>query len=162
MLETLLSVLLSLLLGWTEVPPVPTPLASATTTAQVVSVIDGDTIDVNLNGTVERVRYIGIDTPEPYENGDTECYAAQASDANAALVQNKTVTLVADSEDRDTYNRLLRYVYVDAVFVQAELMRSGYATALPIEPNTTHAGFLYELQQTAQQEALGLWGACAS
>lgn len=133
---------------------------SATTTAAVVRVIDGDTIDVQWRGTVERVRYLGIDTPEPYAGSAAECYAAAASAANRKLVADKTVSLVRDTENRDAYNRLLRYVYVDDTFVNAALVQSGHATALPIKPNTRYAQRFYKLEQAAAAEAVGLWSAC--
>jgi micrococcal nuclease len=154
-----LFMLLLVLFGAPETPQ-STDIVLATTTASVVRVIDGDTIDVQLGDTVERVRYIGIDTPEPYAGTAPECFAQEASAANRALVAERVVTLVRDQEDRDDYNRLLRYVYVGDTFVNWELARTGYATALPIPPNTRFAGELYAATQAAQTEALGLWGAC--
>ncbi len=133
---------------------------SATTTAQVVQVIDGDTIDVTIAGREERVRYIGIDTPEPYRDAEPACYSLEASLRNEELVGGKLVQLVAGKEERDTYNRLLRYVYVEDTFVNAELVRDGFATTLPIPPNTRHASYLYELEQAAAAAERGLWGVC--
>ncbi len=89
-------------------------------TAQVTDIIDGDTIDVDINGVGYRVRYIGVNTPER----DETCYA-DATNANADLVDGQTVTLVRDSSNTDRYGRLLRYVYVGNVFVNAQLVAGG-------------------------------------
>ena len=127
----------------------------------VVSVIDGDTIVVSIEGKEEFVRYIGIDTPEfDRESGEDDCFSEEAADANREFVEGKEVRLESDEDNRDKYNRLLRYVYVDEVFVNKELVGGGYATALPIPPNTKHASEFYELQQHAQSNGLGMWGVC--
>lgn len=128
--------------------------------ATVLRVVDGDTIDVLMAGKEERVRYIGIDTPEPYREERSECYAHEASEANTSLVADQTVTLVSDVENRDQYNRLLRYVYVDDLFVNESLVRSGYATVLPIKPNTTFAAKFAAAEIQAREDTLGLWLAC--
>ncbi|HMA78739.1 MAG TPA: thermonuclease family protein [Candidatus Paceibacterota bacterium] len=157
MIELLITWLLQLLL-----PPSTTEQVaqSATSTATVVRVIDGDTIDVRVGGVEERVRYIGIDTPEPYAGTAPECYAAEATAANRALTKSGVVTLVRDTENRDTYNRLLRYVYVDDTFVNEQLVERGFARPLPIPPNMRFASNISLAAQTAQRDARGLWGAC--
>jgi len=91
-------------------------------TATVVRVIDGDTIEVRINGVNERVRYVGVNTPER----DEPCYQ-DALDFNASLVENQTVRLVRDTSDRDRFDRLLRYIYVGDTFVNAALIEQGYA-----------------------------------
>ena len=93
-------------------------------------VIDGDTISCVVAGTVERVRYIGIDAPE---RGKAGFHAA--TEANRRMVEGKTVRLESDKEDRDQYGRLLRYVYVGRVFVNRELFRAGKARLMDIAPN---------------------------
>jgi len=94
--------------------------------AQVTRVVDGDTIEVSIGGTLYRVRYIGIDTPETVApDRPVGCYGPEASAANKALVEGKTVTLEKDVSDVDQYGRLLRYVYVGSTFVNAELVRQG-------------------------------------
>ena len=158
MLEALLSFLWSLF-GYSTLHQT-SPTVPATTTATLVRVIDGDTIDVIIDGVGERVRYIGIDTPEPYAGTAPECFAAEASAANRMLLQGGNVQLVAGAEDRDTYNRLLRYVHVDDVFVNAELLRGGFATTLTIPPNTKHVERFSDLEAAAQAAGRGLWGAC--
>ena len=90
--------------------------------AQVLRVVDGDTIRVRLDGRTERVRYIGVDTPESVKPGTpVQCFAKRASRANAALVAGRSVKLVGDVEHRDRYGRLLAYVYrePDGAFVNA-------------------------------------------
>ena len=82
------------------------------------------------------MRYIGIDTPESVEPGEpVECFGCEASHFNERLVEGEKVRLVFDAERRDVYGRLLAYVYVGDVFVNAELVRAGYATTLTIPPN---------------------------
>lgn len=133
---------------------------AVTETARVVRVIDGDTIVVTINGQKETVRYIGIDTPEPYRDSEPACYSQEATNRNTELVADTQVQLVSDSEDRDTYDRLLRYVYADDVFVNQQLVAEGYATTLRIEPNTTKAQTLQQAEDQARSQELGLWSAC--
>jgi micrococcal nuclease len=129
--------------------------------AEVLRIVDGDTIEVEVGGTEEDVRYIGIDTPESVKPGEpVECFGPEASDANKELVEGKDVELRYDAELRDVYGRLLAYVYVDDEFVNAELVRGGYAQTLEIEPNTSQAPLLERLELEASREGRGLWGAC--
>src|SRR5215218_9248099 len=100
-------------------------------TVRVARVVDGDTIRVELPSGEEAVRYIGIDTPESVKPGaPVECFAKRASAFNERLVAGERVRLVRDVEERDRYGRLLAYVYRqrDGLFVNAELVRGGYAT----------------------------------
>jgi micrococcal nuclease len=128
--------------------------------AQVLSVVDGDTIKVRVNGIKETVRYIGIDTPEPYRDGEPACYSSEASRRNAELVAGREVRLISDAEDRDQYGRLLRYVYVDDVFVNEQLLEQGYATTLTIRPNTQFAPVFATIEASARVAGVGLWSAC--
>lgn len=130
--------------------------------ARVLRVIDGDTIVVRLRGRVERVRYIGVDTPET-RHGDSraECFAARAADANRALVGGRRVRLAGDRRRRDRYGRVLAYVFDDrGRSVNASLVRDGYARTLAIAPDTTHAGTFARLAAGARADGRGLWGAC--
>src|ERR671930_295765 len=127
---------------------------SSASVGRVVRVVDGDTIRVELDGHTERVRYIGIDTPESVKPGTpVQCFAKRASAANAALVAGRTVRLVGDVEQRDRYGRLLAYVYrePDGDFVNARLVRDGYARTLTIPPNVAHAAELADLAPQARQ-----------
>ena len=130
-------------------------------TARVVRVVDGDTIEVALGGGTDDVRYIGVDTPETVKPGEpVQCYGPEASAFNHRLVEGETVRLVFDHELRDVYGRLLAYVYVGDRFVNAALVRGGYARTLEIPPNTTRADRLAVLEQRAGRDGIGLWGAC--
>jgi micrococcal nuclease len=136
--------------------------------ARVVRVIDGDTIEVAIEGQDEDVRYIGVDTPETVKPGaPVQCYGPQASAENHRLVEGRTVRLVFDRERRDVYGRLLAYVYTRprgnaerSRFVNAVLVRDGYARTLTIAPNTAHASALRRLQARAGRAGRGLWDAC--
>lgn len=129
--------------------------------AEVARVVDGDTIEVTLEGRTEDVRYIGIDTPETVKPGSpVECFGPQASDFNLELVTDRTVRLEFDRELRDPYGRLLAYVYVGERFVNAALVEGGYARTLEIEPNTSHAEQLARLEIAAGSAGRGLWSAC--
>jgi len=137
-------------------------------TAYVMRAVDGDTIEVSLGGHAENVRYIGVDTPETVKpDTPVQCYGPQASAENHRLVDGRTVRLVFDRERRDVYGRLLAYVYTGARgeagksrFVNATLVRDGYARTLTIPPNTTHVSLLGRLQARAGRAGRGLWDAC--
>jgi micrococcal nuclease len=134
----------------------------STSTATVVRAVDGDTIVARIDGTEEDVRYIGVDTPESVKpDTPVQCYALAASHFNEDLVEGETVRLDFDAERRDVYGRLLAYVYVGDEFVNAELVRRGYARTLTIPPNTRYAGLFDRLQREAADEHRGLWKECA-
>jgi micrococcal nuclease len=133
-----------------------------TAEAQVTRVIDGDTIEVRISGGEDEVRYIGIDTPETVKPGaPVQCFGPQASTENHKLVDGQRVRLVFDRERRDVYGRLLAYVYTRQGFVNAQLVRGGYARTLTIPPNTAHAGLFHSLAQDAGRSGRGLWGVCS-
>ncbi len=130
---------------------------------RVVRVVDGDTIAVQLGDRREKVRYIGIDTPETKDpRRPVGCYGQQAADFNAQLVDGELVRLVRDVEERDRYGRLLAYVYRvrDELFVNAELARLGYAQPLRIAPDVRHAARFTALARQARRAGRGLWSAC--
>jgi len=118
--------------------------------AKVLRVIDGDTIDVEINGERQRVRYIGMNTPERGE----PCFD-EATQANVDLALGKAVHLVSDVSETDRYGRLLRYVYVGDVFVNLELVAQGYAEAVLYRPDDRHYELLSELEAEAAQAGLG-------
>lgn len=129
-----------------------------TETYLVTMIIDGDTILLE-NG--ESVRYLGVDTPETHHPvRGLECYGPEATERNRELVGGKLVRLEGDQTDRDRYGRLLRYVYVDGVFVNAELVEEGYAYSSYYPPDTKYYEQLLALELEAEQEGRGLWGAC--
>jgi micrococcal nuclease len=138
----------------TPVPPTNTPPYPPGDSATVVGIIDGDTIDVDLGGTVYRVRYIGMDTPE-----QGMPYFDEATQANANLVAGQTVILVKDVSETDQFGRLLRYVYLtDGTMVNAELVRQGYAQVATYPPDVRHQSLFSQLQETARNSGAGLWG----
>jgi endonuclease YncB( thermonuclease family) len=122
------------------------------TEIRVSRVIDGDTIEVEGGW---RVRYIGIDTPEVYPQ--LERYGAEAMRENRELVEGKVVRLERDQTDRDRYGRLLRYVYVDDLFVNGELVRLGCARAVAYPPDTKYQDVLARLEKEAREAGRGLW-----
>lgn len=134
--------------------------------ALVEYIVDGDTVDLVIDGREERVRLIGIDTPEtegPYT--DLECYGPEATAFIERLLPLGTpVRIERDVENRDDYGRLLGYVYRadDGVFVNYELVRQGYATPLSIEPNTSNAELFVDAARSAEADDAGLWSACTN
>ena len=136
--------------------PIPPKATSSPDTFQVTRVIDGDTIEL-LGG--ERVRFLGIDTPETVKpNTPVQCFGKEASAYTKALLEGKTVTLTRDVEDRDKYGRLLRYVYLDGLFVNEALVRDGYARVYTYPPNVNHAQEFVAAERIARSEKRGLWG----
>lgn len=136
-------VLLSLLLGGCQAPPA---------TVRVIEVIDGDTIVIEGG---YRVRYIGIDTPEIHPQ--VEAYGIEAWQANRQLVEGKRVRLERDVSETDRYHRRLRYVYVDSVFVNAELVKMGLAQAKAYPPDTRYQDYLEKLEGEARRAGRGMW-----
>ena len=121
----------------------------------VVRVIDGDTVEIEGG---ERLRYIGIDTPEvvhPSEPG--EYLGEEAAEKNRKLVLGKKVRLEGDVQDRDGYGRLLRYVWLGDILVNAELVRLGYAYSYTLPPNVKYQEFFLQLEREAREKKLGLW-----
>jgi len=141
------------------------PGGGENTGGNVLRVVDGDTIHVRVAGQDESVRYIGVDTPESVKPGTpVQCFAKRASAYNERLVAGERVRLVLDAEHRDRYGRLLAYVYRarDGLFVNAALVRGGYAVPLRIPPNVAHAGEFRRMAATARQKGRGLWSSCRS
>ena len=131
--------------------------------ATVVRVVDGDTVVARVGGREERVRYIGMDTPEDVKPGTpVQCYSRAAAAENRRLVGGRRVRLVQDAEARDRYGRLLAYVYraSDGLFVNAELVRRGYARPFTVPPNVAHAAQIARLARAARHAGRGLWSHC--
>ncbi|MFM7686769.1 MAG: thermonuclease family protein [Actinomycetota bacterium] len=132
--------------------------------AELRTVVDGDTITVSIDGRTERVRLIGIDTPET-KKPDTpvECFGPEASEFTKGLLPVGTpLLLVRDVEARDKYGRLLAYVYrvKDGMFVNLEIIADGYARLLTIPPNVAHVDEFVKAARNAERQNLGLWSGC--
>ena len=134
--------------------------------ATVDRVVDGDTIVARIAGSTERVRLIGIDTPESVDpRRPVECFGKEASKHTAELLPEGTaVRLVRDVEARDRYGRLLAYVYRsrDDLFVNLELAEDGYASVATYPPNVAHVAEFTRAAAEARREGRGLWSACGS
>lgn len=124
-------------------------------TGTVLEVVDGDTIKVLIDGTTYSLRYIGMDTPE--STIQHEVFGKEASAKNAELVYGKKVTLYRDHSETDKFDRLLRYVFVDDLFVNAELVRLGYAEAKDYPPDTACSQTFHQLNNAATAAKLGMW-----
>lgn len=126
--------------------------------------VDGDTIDVTIGGKIERIRLIGIDTPETKKpNTPVQCYGELASGHTKALLPVGTpLHLERDVVPRDDYGRLLAYVYRadDGLFVNLDIVTGGYARVLSIPPNIAHKPDFVAAATNAEANDIGLWRAC--
>lgn len=134
--------------------------------ATVVRVVDGDTIVADVGGNEERVRLIGIDTPESVKQGSpVECFGKEASARTKELLPEGTrIRLELDVEERDRYDRLLAYVYrsSDGQFVNLALAQDGYAGLLTYPPNITHVDDFRAAVSAARGDDRGLWAECGA
>lgn len=159
----LIIVLLGVLSGWynDQYPPSPSIQAGF---YRVMKVDDGDTILVDMNGREEKVRFIGVDTPETKDpRKPVQCYGYAASEFTKNLIGNNDVRLEADptNTNRDRYNRLLRYVYLpDGRLVNYEIIHQGYGFAYTSFPTQKSKEFK-AAQAEARLNRLGLWSGCS-
>ena len=127
-------------------------------------VVDGDTIDIEIGGNTERVRLIGINTPETkHPIKGVECFGPEASAyAEQLLPAGTALRVERDIEARDKYGRLLLYVYIayTNVFVNLDLVMNGYARPMVFEPNTAHMADFAQAATQAELRNAGLWQAC--
>jgi micrococcal nuclease len=124
----------------------------------VVRIVDGDTIHVRLADRVEKVRYIGVNTPELHHpTRGEEPGGREARDVNRGLVEGRRVRLEVDVQARDRHGRLLAYVWVGDVMVNAELVRLGFAQVMTVPPNVRHQALFVKLQRDARAARRGLW-----
>jgi micrococcal nuclease len=143
------------LLVWAVLAP---QAAGPTIEAVVVRVIDGDTIQVRISERIEKIRYIGVNTPEVHHPAKREQPGGQeAARLNRELVQGRRVRLELDVQERDRYGRLLAYVWVGEVMVNAELLRRGYAQVMTVPPNVRYQNLFLRLQREARDSGRGLW-----
>ena len=125
---------------------------------EVIRVIDGDTVELK-NG--ERLRYNDIDTPETvHPSKPVECYGPQASAKNKELVEGEIILVELGNPEKDRYGRLLGYVYIDDLFVNAELVRGGYAEVNSYGNLGSKLSNLLDIEKNAKKSMNGLWGAC--
>lgn len=126
--------------------------------ANVINVIDGDTIIVKIERREYKVRYIGIDAPE-MDNSEkpAEFMSKEAFEKNKELVMGKIVKLEKDISETDKHGRLLRYVYIGDLMINAEMVRFGYAYAKSYPPDVKYDDLLLKLQRKAKEAGLGLW-----
>lgn len=168
--SALLLVLVALLIlrPWEEDPGT----GPRAVTAEVVRVVDGDTVEARVDGDVEDVRLIGVDTPESVAPGEpVQCFGLRAARFAERLLESRRVRLVFGAERRDRYGRLLAYAYLlpdgspgpgslGSPLVNALLLRRGLARTLTIPPNDRLAGRFRRLELGAARAGRGLWGAC--
>jgi micrococcal nuclease len=125
--------------------------------------VDGDTIAVNMNGKTEKIRLIGVDTPETHKpNTPVQCYGPAAAAFTKNSLTGKKFRLVSDSQstDRDRYDRLLRYVVMtDGTIFNQTIIEQGYGFYYPYFPFTKSKEFSAS-QALAQQASRGVWGNC--
>ena len=135
----------------------PTPSASQEREkVRVARVIDGDTIELE-DG--RKVRYIGIDTPETVDpKKPVQCFGREAYLENKSLVEGKEIEMEKDVSETDHYGRLLRYVWVEGVFVNEHLVREGFAHAVTFPPDVKYQELFLEAERKAREEGKGFWG----
>lgn len=131
--------------------------------ARVVKVVDGDTLEVELDTGRERVRLLGIDTPETvHPTKPVECFGPEASARMKELAPPGTeLRLERDAELRDRFGRLLAHAYLpDGTFINRSMLADGYATTLFIDPNRAHRQDFSAAEADARRQGLGLWSVC--
>ena len=131
---------------------------------KIAHVIDGDTVDIDIDGHTERVRLIGVDTPETkHPTKPLECFGPEASAYLTQLLpKGTTVRIERDVEARDRYGRMLLYLYLGSndLFINLDLVARGYGTPMSIEPNTFHRNDFVRAAAQAEAANVGLWKAC--
>ena len=129
----------------------------------VTKVTDGDTIHVTYQGRDERVRLIGVDTPEvSWYGGKAECFGQEAGLYTRGRLDGRTVRLEFDMDLRDRYGRLLAYVYVGDELFNLTLVQLGYAASDPVPPDTARAAAFADAEREAKAAGRGQWSACPS
>jgi micrococcal nuclease len=146
--------------AWGGTPPtdgVPSQARAVT----VTGVIDGDTIRVRLDGRDQRVRLIGVNTPEvDWYGGRAECYGSEAALYTRHRLLGRSVRLRFDTRRLDPYRRLLAYVSVGRELFNLTLVRNGYAEADPVPPDTRMESLFARAESGAHSTAAGMWSVC--
>jgi micrococcal nuclease len=139
------------------------PLPDQGNIVPVTKVSDGDTIHVTYQGRDERVRLIGVDTPEvSWYGGKAECFGEEAGLYTRGHLEGRSVRLAFDVDLRDRYDRLLAYVFVGDELFNLTLVRLGYAGADPVPPDTARAAAFGDAEREAKATGRGQWSACPS
>lgn len=133
--------------------------ANAPESYSVVRVVDGDTIIVDLDGTEERVRLIGVDTPESVhpDKSKNVAYGKIASEFTKSMLEDQAVTLEYDVQERDRYGRVLAYVYLDGEMFNKTLLEEGHAKVATYPPNVKYVDAFTAIQEKAREEKKGVW-----
>jgi len=143
---------------------IPTKIIEASKSSELVKVtkiVDGDTIKVDIGGSIETVRMIGVDTPEIKDPRKTvQCFGKEASEKTKKLLENQMVRLEADAtqNDRDKYSRLLRYIYLkNGTFINKKLIEEGFAFEYTYQVPYLYQAEFKAAQKLAETNNLGLW-----
>jgi len=133
-------------------------VGTQSTTVKVARVIDGDTIEIEGG---QKVRLIGIDTPETVDpRVAVACFGKEASDETKNLLESKSVSLEKDISETDKYGRLLRYAFLDKLFVNDYLVRQGFAQVSTYPPDVKYQDQFLAAQKEARDNNRGLWSSC--
>lgn len=143
----------------TKIPTIiPTIIVKQKQTVKVIRVIDGDTIEIEGG---QKVRYIGMDTPETVDPGKSvQCFGKEASTRNKELVEGKEISLEKDVSEIDKYGRLLRYVWIGDQMINEELITEGYARLDTVPPDVKYSIRLQTAEKEARIKDIGLWKLC--
>lgn len=140
--------------------PTSVPIPINLTRVKATKVIDGDTIEL---ADKTRVRYIGINTPElATKTAAAQCFATQSAYINRQLAEGQEIGLEKDVSGADKYGRLLRYIYIDGVFINEFLVRQGYARVETIPPDVKYKDLFLSAEKEARENKRGLWKECGN
>lgn len=145
-----------------------TPSSQEQNSVKVTKVVDGDTVEVEIEGVKKKLRYIGVNTPETVDpRRVVQCFGKEASNENKRLVEGKNIYLEKDVSETDKFNRLLRYIYLklddgSLLFVNDYLVRQGFANASEYPPDIKYSDRFREAEREARENKRGLWGKCVS
>ena len=148
--------------GCQSTSPPGSVATKANYSATVTRVVDGDTIVVKYSdGRSDKVRFIGVDTPETHKPGTPiQCFGPEAERFTRAQLAGRRIGLELDREPRDRYGRLLAYIYLNGQRFEDTLLKLGYARQLTIRPNNRYARDLLALSIDAKRARRGLWNTC--
>lgn len=169
-ISVLAGVMMTLLVGCGAIASSDTPLPttrpdeSMSVPVTVRNVVDGDTIDVQTVRGVERVRLIGVDTPETKKpRTAVQCWGEEATQTMRNLVEDRDVLLEYDdiAGTHDRYGRTLAYVWIDDTLINGELIRLGSGRQYAYrDQNYRYRQSFEAAERTAKEHTAGLWSAC--